>query len=84
MVWLFICSTLFDTYEEHAHGSTYKSPDREIKEAVKIVGFVDDTRNTTNKFEDNDVAIQELADMANRDSQTWHDLLIATATRRLS
>jgi hypothetical protein len=78
MVWLFICSTLFDTYEEHAHGSTYESPDRAIKQAIKIVGFVDDTRNSTNKFDDNDVSIQELAELANRDSQIWHDLLISS------
>jgi hypothetical protein len=42
------------------------------------VGFVDDTRNSTNKFEDNDVSIQELAELANRDSQIWHDLLISS------
>jgi hypothetical protein len=76
MVWLFICSTLFDLYEERAQGATYVSPDGKQAICIKIIGFVDDTRNSTNFFEDNDNPMESLLDQATKDSQLWHDLLL--------
>ena len=77
MYWLFISSTLFDLYEHRAGGSHYSSPDGSIKTDVKIVGFVDDTRNSTNDFANNEVPLEILLNKATQDSQLWHDLLRA-------
>jgi len=77
MVWLFICSTLFDLYEKEAQGATYESPDGASNITIKIIGFVDDTRNATNFFKRNNISIDTLIQQATRDSQRWHDLLTA-------
>ena len=77
MYWLFISSTLFDIYKDRARGSHYSTPDKSIQTDVKIVGFVDDTRNSTNAFANNEVSMETLIFDATRDSQLWHDLLRA-------
>jgi hypothetical protein len=43
VVWCFISSVLFDSYEEKAHGASYESPDREDTITMFMVGFVDDS-----------------------------------------
>jgi hypothetical protein len=48
--WLFMSSTLFDIYEPRAAGSTFASPDGNLQVDIKLVGFVDDVRNSTNLF----------------------------------
>ena len=75
MYWLFISSTLFDIYEDKARGSMSTSPDGAITTTIKIVGFVDDTRNSTNDFTNNEVTTATLIEYATQDSQLWHDLL---------
>jgi hypothetical protein len=42
---------------------------------LKIVGFVDDERNSINDFKDNNAEINELAVKATKDCQLWHDML---------
>ena len=75
-VWLFICSTLFDIYETKATGATYESPDKTMTTTIHILGFVDDTRNSTNQFTSNhQPPMDTLIDIAIQDSQLWHDLL---------
>ena len=77
--WLFICSTLFDEYEELAIGSTYESPNRSLSVTIYAVGFVDDVRNTTNQFtRDEPPTMEDLIHQATADSQLWHDLLQAS------
>jgi hypothetical protein len=75
--WLFLSSTLFDIYEPRAHGSTFESPDGTLTAEVKLVGFVDDVRNSTNCFAWEGVSMGVLAKFANQDSQLWHDALVA-------
>jgi hypothetical protein len=78
MYWLFISSTLFDIYDEKAHGATYKTPDRNgVTLTVKAIGFVHDVLNTTNSFQDNSITMDQLVVLATTDNQLWHDLLTA-------
>jgi hypothetical protein len=43
---------------------------------VKLVGFVDDVRNSTNLFGQDDASLEHLIHAATNDSQLWHDLLL--------
>jgi hypothetical protein len=75
--WLFMSSTLFNIYEPLAKGSTFQSPDgTSLNAEVKLVGFVDDVRNSTNCFAWEGVPLSSLLRHANTDSQLWHDALI--------
>ena len=75
--WLFICSTLFDIYESKAKGATYESPDKLLTTTIKIVGFVDDTRNSTNTFgQSPQPSMESLVAQAQQDSQLWNNLLL--------
>jgi hypothetical protein len=73
--WLFMSSTLFGIYEPCAEGSKFTSPNGAMEVEVKLVGFVDDVRNSTNLFHDNDASLHALMRAATKDSQLWHDLL---------
>ena len=76
--WLFISSTLFDMYDERAHGSTYESPDKRVQVKVKAIGFVDDVRTSVNAFANNALTIDQLVTLATCNSQLWHDILTAS------
>ena len=77
--WLFICSTLFDLYEARAKGACYTSPDGSLEVDIKIIGFVDDTRNSTNDFMvTQQPNLQTIVNQASQDSQLWHDLLASS------
>ena len=73
--WLFISSTLFDMYDSRAHGSKYQSYDRLTTVHVTAIGFVDDVRTSINAFKNNQITLDQLIAMAQRDSQLWHDIL---------
>jgi hypothetical protein len=73
--WLFMSSTLFDLYEDGAKGSVFESPDGSWSIEVKIAGFVDDVRNSTNDFGNNNVTLEELTAQASKESQLWHDIM---------
>ena len=49
--WVFISSTLFDCHATKAHGASFSTPDEEIQVTLYMLGFVDDTSNRTNYFE---------------------------------
>ena len=50
-----------------------------MKVSIKIVGFVDDTRNSTNKFSlYPSPSMETLINQATTVSQLWHDLLEAS------
>jgi len=74
--WLFMSSTLFDIYEPKAAGSKFASPDGNLEVEVKLIGFVDDVRNSTNLFDQDDAPLDQLVQAATNDSQLWHDLLL--------
>ena len=74
--WLFMSSTLFDIYEPRAAGSKFASPDGRLEVEVKLVGFVDDVRNSTNLFDQDNASLEQLVQAATKDSQLWHDLLV--------
>ena len=74
--WLFLSSTLFDIYEPRAAGSKFASPDGGLEVEVKLVGFVDDVRNSTNLFGQDEASVEQLIQVATNDSQLWHDLLL--------
>ena len=71
MYWLFICSTLFDIYEPRATGATYSSPDGLWTLKLAIIGFVDDTRNSTRAVCD----FEDLLRISQNDCQLWNDIL---------
>jgi endonuclease/exonuclease/phosphatase family metal-dependent hydrolase len=79
MIWCFLSSILFDSYESQAIGSTFATPDKRFATKIHMVGYVDDSNGQTNRFGDNkqpdDVVL--LRD-AQHDAQCWHDLLNAT------
>jgi hypothetical protein len=74
--WLFMSSTLFDIYEPKAAGSKFASPDGNLEVEVKLIGFVDDVRNSTNLFDQDEAPMEQLVQAATDDSQLWHDLLL--------
>jgi hypothetical protein len=74
--WLFMSSTLFDIYEPRAAVSKLASPDGSLEVEVKLVGFVDDVRNSTNLFGQDDASLEQLTQAATNDGQLWHDLLL--------
>ena len=81
--WLFISSTLYDLYcEKSTGGATYVSWDKEHSMKLHLLGFVDDVNNRTNvpigvDVEGLDAVLKQLIDQASRDSQLWHDILLA-------
>lgn len=76
MVWLFICSTLFDINDKISTGALWASPDGSWKVNVLAIGFVDDVRNSSNQFGQHpQPPLDDLIAQATKDSQNWHDLL---------
>jgi hypothetical protein len=49
-IWLFICSTLFDAFEEDAYGALFESFDKKLSIRIFMVGFVDDCSQRVNDF----------------------------------
>jgi hypothetical protein len=75
-LWLFISSTLFDCYEEKAHGAIFESPDGSIQVKLYMTAFVDDTNSRTNDFlAPTPPTEEELIALAQLDTQWWSDLL---------
>ena len=75
-LWLFISSTLFDCFEDYAHGATFATPDGSKTVKLFMTGFVDDTNSRTNCFNTNEIpTIEELVTKAEKDAQWWSDLL---------
>ena len=76
VIWIVICSSLFDAYEEQAHGAVFESPDGSVSIKIFMVGFVDDNANSVNDFLAKTIPSPEvLVAMAQQDRQLWHDLL---------
>ena len=81
--WLFISSTLYDLYcSKSTGGASYVSWDKQHSIKLHLLGFVDDVNNRTNvplgvDVAGLDVVLKQLVDQASRDSQLWHDILLA-------
>jgi hypothetical protein len=80
-IWLFICSTLFDAFEEDAHGAIFESFDKSQSIEIFMVGFVDDCSQRVNSFRDHPQPSAEvLVTMMQSDAQRWNDLLWSSAS----
>jgi hypothetical protein len=78
-IWLFICSTLFDAFEEDAHGALFESFDKKLSIRIFMVGFVDDCSQRVNDFSafPQPTALQ-LVEMMTHDAQRWSNLLFVS------
>ena len=81
--WLFISSTLYDLHcAKSTGGAEYVSWDKKHSMKLHLLGFVDDVNNRTSgpfgvDVEGLDAVLKQLIDQASRDSQLWHDILLA-------
>jgi hypothetical protein len=79
MIWCFLSSILFDSYQSKAYGATYATPDKGFATRIHMVGYVDDSNGQTNRFCDNrQPEDHDLLREAQNDAQYWHDLLHTT------
>ncbi|MEM7284523.1 MAG: hypothetical protein AAF438_23235, partial [Pseudomonadota bacterium] len=75
-IWCFISNTLFDCFEERAHGATFESPNRRLSIKIYMIGFVDDTTGQVNEFNKNDQSDPTaVITKMQEDAQLWNDLL---------
>lgn len=75
IIWVLISSRLFQAHASIAHGATFISPDRGESIQICMIGFVDDSNDCVNNFENADQSHQSLVPLARQDAQLWHDLL---------
>ena len=79
MIWCFLSSVLFDSYDKKAIGAEYFTPDRSFGTKINMIGYVDDSNGQTNRFgADRQPNDNELLHDAQQDAQWWHDLLRAS------
>jgi Reverse transcriptase (RNA-dependent DNA polymerase) len=79
MIWCFLSSVLFDSYETKANGAIYETPDKLLRTKLHMVGYVDDSNGQTNAFLDNIQPTDRLLlHKTQQDAQLWHDLLRAS------
>eukprot|EP00957_Ditylum_brightwellii_P085610 6512629-Ditylum_brightwellii.AAC.1 len=77
--WLIISSTLCGMFEEPSHGTTFVSPDQVHQVLLTILGFVNNKNNQVNEFCNNDMTIERLLSLIQKDSQLWSKLLWLSA-----
>jgi len=76
IIWCFISSVLFDSYESQATGAIYETPDRTTQIKLFMLGFVDDSNGQTNNFlSDIQPTPSELVRLMQSDAQLWNDVL---------
>ena len=74
MVWT--SSVLFDVYEQQACGASFYSPDKTVAVELYMIGFVEDTSDSTNDFFLPEPApLHHYANLATQDAQWWNDTL---------
>eukprot|EP00957_Ditylum_brightwellii_P166065 12643393-Ditylum_brightwellii.AAC.1 len=76
--WLVISSTICDIYKQSANGTEFISLHQDVSILLAILGFVDGMINQVNKFQNNEVTLQELLENMQQDSQLWAMLLWLT------
>ena len=75
-LWCAISSILFNMYKQQACGASFYSPDQTIAVKLYMIGFVDDTSDSTNDFLLSEPApLHNYAKLATHDAQQWNDTL---------
>jgi hypothetical protein len=74
--WLFMSSTLVYIYDSMATGAKYVKINAGLEMFMKTVAYVDDDQKSFNMFDRPNSSMQDLADIATKESQTWNDLLL--------
>jgi hypothetical protein len=78
-IWCFVCSALFDAFEEQAHGATFTSFDRSLLVPIYMMGFVDDCSQRVNKFDASEQpTAAHLLHLMEQDVHRWKELLWAS------
>ena len=80
MIWCFLSSRLYASYDTQAHAATYSNPDRTNQVSLSMIGFVDDSNGQVNMFEEKDT-LESLSQMhfkAKHNATVWANLLGAT------
>ena len=78
-IWNFICSALFDTYEEKAAGARFLSYDKKHEIKLYMTGYVDDCCQRLNNFSAfPQPTSAEVIQKMQHDAQWWHNLLWAS------
>ena len=71
-----ISSSLFDCYDDNAHGASFLSPDKKHKVIMFMIGFVDDTSSQVKDFITHpQPPINTLIQKMSTDAQLWNNLL---------
>jgi hypothetical protein len=86
LVWLQICSILFDCHNQKSYGANYSSPDGTVQFKTSgtvqfktsMTGFVDDTKGQTNNMAAILMPLDQLISRMQSDAQLWGDLLHVT------
>jgi hypothetical protein len=80
MIWCFISSLLYKCYGQQAHAAQYANPDHANPMAWSMIGFVDDSNGQVNVFSelDSPATMAVMHDRAQKNAQTWAQLLGAT------
>ena len=75
-LWCAISSVLFNVYEKQACGVSFYSPDKTINITLYMIGFVNDTSDSTNDFLLPEPApLTHYANLTIHDVQRWKDTL---------
>ena len=79
VIWCFISSKLFTSYDQKCHGMTFSSPDKSVSLTLNIIGFVDDTTCMT--AGDPSKPLIDMLHRMQHDAQLWNGLLWASGGR---
>jgi hypothetical protein len=80
MIWCFLSSLLFDSYDLRASPAWYCNPDWSNSSHVSMIGFVDNSNGQVNSFYDDDspATLQALLHKVRANAITWSEVLHAT------
>lgn len=79
VLWMLMSATLFDIYDDMAHGSVFQDPSGSRIVNMSITGFVDDTNSCINEWRpQHDVKYNTLYPKLQNDAQMWADLVFAS------
>ena len=80
MIWCFLSSLLYDSYELHSHPAQYCNPDWSNACRVSMVGFVDDSNGQVNSFyeDENPTNLVSMVNKAKTNATVWSQLLQST------
>ena len=80
MIWCFLSSRLYKSYDTQAHAAKYSNPDRTNHVSLSMIGFVDDSNGQVNMFESDDTleSLAHLHSKARHNATVWANLLGAT------